>query len=379
MKPYPLRIIEPSFASELTDIIIELEHLRKLQLYGDTPVSIFLELKKIFHLLESLGSARIEGNHTTLADYIETKIQTPTTAHEDILEVHNIEAAMDYIEQAMQPGAPLTHQFIRELHWLTVQQLVREGDKTPGQYRHQLVRIAGSHHTPPEPFMVRSYMDELLDFINQAAPPKYDLLKVALAHHRFSWIHPFTNENGRVVRLITYAMLIKYGFNVQAGGRLLNPTAVFCNDRNRYYSQLMQADSGSQAGLESWCTYVLSGIRDELIKLDSLLQYQTLKAKILLPALAYSKTRELVTEEEYRILQLAISQGEFKAQDVERVLPNLNERQRIYQIKKLKDNRMIQPVPNTTRIYTISFTNNYLIRGVIDALKKQGFVPSLDE
>ncbi|MDF2867673.1 MAG: hypothetical protein K0S11_1143 [Gammaproteobacteria bacterium] len=379
MVNYPLRIIQPSFSSELTDIIIELEHLRKLQLYGDTPVSIFLELKKIFHLLESLGSARIEGNHTTLADYIETKIQAPTIPHEDILEVHNIEEAMAYIEQYMMPGATLTHQFIREIHMLTVQGLIREGDKTPGQYRNQPVRIAGSTHIPPEHFMVQGYMDELLAFTNRADSPKYDLLKVALAHHRFSWIHPFTNGNGRVVRLLTYAMLIKYGFNVQVGGRLLNPTAVFCNDRTLYYNQLTQADSGTDEELQAWCTYVLRGIRDELIKLDSLLQYSTLKARILLPALEYSKTRALVTEEEYRILHLAISQGEFKTHDVQKALPNLNERQRIYQIKKLKDNRMIQSVPNTTRIYTISFTNNYLIRGVIDALKKQGFISTLGE
>jgi len=35
-----------------------------------------------------------------------------------------------------------------------------------------------------------------------------------------------------VVRLLTYALLMKYGFNVNTGGRVLNPTAVFCNDRD---------------------------------------------------------------------------------------------------------------------------------------------------
>ena len=71
---FPLRIVTPDYASPLTDVVMELEHLRRLALKGDTPSAVFHQLKDIFHTLESLGSARIEGNHTTLADYIESKI-----------------------------------------------------------------------------------------------------------------------------------------------------------------------------------------------------------------------------------------------------------------------------------------------------------------
>ncbi|MNF56828.1 Fic/DOC family protein [compost metagenome] len=88
-------------------------------------------------------------------------------------------------------------------------------------------------------------MDELIAFINHSDPPKYDLMKVALAHRRFRWIHPLTNSNGRVVRLLTYTMLIKYDFNVTTGGRVLNPIAFFCSDRDRYYTMLSIADVGS--------------------------------------------------------------------------------------------------------------------------------------
>lgn len=49
----------------------ELKHLRWLQLSGTTAPAVFMQIKQIFQFLESLGSARIEGNHTTLADYIE--------------------------------------------------------------------------------------------------------------------------------------------------------------------------------------------------------------------------------------------------------------------------------------------------------------------
>jgi len=62
------------------------------------------------------------------------------------------------------------------------------------------VAIAGASHLPPDALRVPDYMEELVAFINHDDPPKYDLLKAALAHHRFAWIHPFSNGNGRVVR-----------------------------------------------------------------------------------------------------------------------------------------------------------------------------------
>lgn len=121
----PLHLVTPEFASPLTDVVIELDHLRRLQLAGDTPDAVFAQLKEIFHTLESLGSACIEGNHTTLADYIESKIESPAHPADAIREVNNIERAMDYIERAIEAGGRITEQFIRELHQLTVADLIR--------------------------------------------------------------------------------------------------------------------------------------------------------------------------------------------------------------------------------------------------------------
>ena len=111
-------------------------------------------------------------------------------------------------------------------------------------------------------FVITSYsihytkLYELFDFVNEESSPKYDLLKMAIAHHRFMWIHPFGNGNGRVGRLFTYALLVKAGFNVHVG-RILNPTAIFCNDRDQYYKFLSGADADSDEGLIDWCTYVV--------------------------------------------------------------------------------------------------------------------------
>lgn len=373
---HDLALLNPAFDSPLVDVVTELEHLRRLQLSGSTPPSVFFELKHIFHMLESLGSARIEGNHTTLADYVESRLEEqPAALSDQLLEMANIEKAMAYIEEAVAPGTPLTEHFVRELHAITVGGLEREGDQTPGAYRSGQVKIAQSDHLPPDPILVPQYMTELMAFINRADPPKYDLMKVALSHHRFAWIHPFGNGNGRVVRLLTYSMLIKYGFNVATGGRVLNPTAIFCNDRDRYYTKLGHADTGTPAGLEDWCIYVLSGMLDELKKVGKLADAQYLINHILTPALHYARERELITKQEEQILLLAAAKDSIKASDVKTVLPQLSEAQISYQIRKLVERKMLNPLREGARQYTVGFSHSYLMRGVILALSKEGFIP----
>jgi Fic family protein len=359
------------------DVVTELEHVRRLRLEGTTPAPVFFQLKLIFHMLESLGSARIEGNHTTLSEYIESKLDGEHRAPIDELrELENIEEAMAYIDCSIRVGSPLTEQFIRELHVLAVRNLKREGDATPGVYRVVQVGIAKSEHRPPAPVQVSSYMQELVRFINEQHSAKYDLIKVALAHHRFSWVHPFGNGNGRVVRLLTYALLMKYGFNVSIGGRVLNPTAVFCSDRDRYYEMLGLADTGTATGLESWCEYVLRGVLDELRKVDHLADYSYLSEKILAPAVAFAKQRQLVTDLEAAVLRTVARKGIAKAADLTVVMQTMKPAQRTYQIRKLVERGMLQPLSEGARQYTIGFSNNVLIRGIVDALEREGFVPS---
>jgi Fic family protein len=376
---HPLRLLNPAFSSPLLDVLTELEHLRRLEMRGSTPLPVFLQLKQVFHLLESLASARIEGNHTTLADYVEARFAEPVApGAEPLREIDNIEAAMRQVEDAVQPGAPITEHLLRGLHAMTVQDLTREGDRTPGAYRSGPVHIQQAQHLPPDAMQVGPYMAELVAFINRDDAPKYDLMKVALAHHRFAWVHPFGNGNGRVVRLLTYALLLKYGFQVRMNanhaGRLLNPAAVFCADRERYYAMLAQADSGSDADLEAWCTYVLSGVLEELKKLDRLADYRYLQTRILLPALVHARQRQLVTPQEEAVLALTIKAGVVKAGDLASALPALNTTQRTYQVRKLVDAGMLQAIKPGARQYVIGFSHNMLLRGVVSALTDEGFV-----
>ncbi|TDP39167.1 Fic family protein [Idiomarina aquatica] len=374
---FPLRVVSPSFDSPLTDTLMELNHLRKLRLHGTTAPWIFFQLKEIFHILESVGSARIEGNRTTISEYIERKIEKSEHASERFSEIANVEAAMDFIEEAIEEGSDITHHFIRQLHALVVGDLIAEGDRTPGAYRTWSVEISQSAHMPPEAINVQTYMDELLDFINEKSSEKYDLLKTAIAHHRFTWIYPFGNGNGRVVRLLTYALLIKYGFNVK-DGKILNPTAVFCNDRDYYYERLADADQGTDESVLNWCDYVLTGILHEVTKVNKLLDFAFLYRKILVPTLELAKQRGYLTKEEARVLSIGIEKQQFKAGELDDTLDGLTLRQRTHLIAKMKDAGFIRPLKPNGRTYSVSFMNNYLMRSLIQVLEREDFIPAIN-
>ena len=375
---FDLKLVSPSFDSNLTDTLMELNHLRKQRLDGTTAPWIFFQLKQIFHIMESVGSARIEGNRTTISEYIEQKIEHNERSTERYSEIANVESAMDYIEHSISEGTEITHHFIRELHHLAVDGLNQEGDRTPGAYRTWSVEISQSTHLPPQHNSVQGYMDELLAFINKDEAGKYDLLKTAVAHHRFTWIHPFGNGNGRVVRLLTYAMLIKYGFNVK-DGKILNPTAVFCNDRDQYYKNLTKADSADDSALLEWCEYVLTGILDEVTKVNKLLDFSYLYKNILIPTIDLGVERGYLNETEVKILRVGIKKQLFKATDLDESLPALTSRQRTHQLAKMKEIGFIKPIKENSRIYHVNFTNNFLMRSLVRILEKEDFIPAIDQ
>lgn len=378
---HDLKLMEPSFNSNLTDLIIELDYLRKKKIGGSTHPKVFFQLKHIFHTLESIGSARIEGNNTTIAEYIETKLENNTEVSSGIKEIQNIEKAMVFIEENVKQY-PINRAFISEIHKMIVNELLPspdgEGDYTPGEYRKINIKISKSKHLPPDYLRVEDYMNELINFVEKEDSSKYDLIKTAQAHHRFVWIHPFCNGNGRTVRLFTYAMLVKMGFNVNVG-RIINPTAVFCSNRNDYYKKLSDADDGSESGILSWINYVLKGLKEEIEKIDKLTDYNYLRKEILLPAINYSAERKYITDIESKILKKVIEKIIIQAADVKDILQGKLDSEVSRQIRKLIEKKMLIPETEGARKYIIRFDNNYLLRGIIKSLDEKGFLPIRDD
>jgi len=382
----PLRLYDPSWGSPLAGVIIELEKLRVKKLGGPVPPHIFFQLKDIFQIFESLGSARIEGNNTTLTEFVERIIENPskTAIDEKLEEIFNIERAIDFIEKEVTKKTIFNRALISEIHKTLVKGLTPppsgEGSRYPGELRPINVSIAGSAHQPPHHAKVPEYLDELMAFVNDQTSSQYHLLATALAHHRMAWIHPFDNGNGRLIRMFTYALLIKQGFQVKSG-RILNPTAIFCMDRDKYYEMLALADSGEADNVLAWCFYVLDGLKTEIEKIDKLLDLSYMTTNILIPSLTFALEREHITQREFSILYAVVAGQKMiiKSADLERIIGKESSVQRSRIIKKLKEKQMLMPLKENGRIYTIGFANNYLLRGVTHVLRENGFIPaSLD-
>lgn len=380
MENKELRLPNIGFDMPITDLIMDLEKMRYKIIESDTHPLVFRQVRQIFQTLESIGSSRIEGNNTTIMDYVEStkikKVEDIFTPAEDIVEILNIENAMNYIEDNIN-DIPISLMFIRELHQLTVNNLNyrKEGALHPGCFREQNVRIGGSAHTPPDYTQVVPMMQELIDFVNMEDSPKYDLLKIAIAHHRFVWIHPFENGNGRVVRLFTYALLLKFIF--KSRDRIVNPTAVFCSDRDAYYHYLSKADTGTDDGLIEWSEYMLKGLCSEIEKIDRLADYAYLKTNILLPALADSKENAYVTPTEYSVLKSTITKSDqiLQSSDIAKLFPNTSSSDRSRIIRTLINKGMLLPTHDKARRYVVAFSNSFLLRSILKMLDANGFLP----
>jgi Fic family protein len=340
-------------------------------------------------MLESLGSARIEGNNTTLAEFVEKIIEDSpeATTDEKIKEINNIDAAIKFIDENVKEKTKIDRALISEVHKILVNGLTAppsgEGSRYPGQLRPVDVAIKKSNHTPPSHIKVPQYFDELIDFVNKPLETQYHLLVVAISHHRMAWIHPFDNGNGRLVRMFTYAILIKQGFQVKTG-RILNPTAIFCMDRNKYYNMLSMADSGDSDKTLEWCSYVLEGLRLEIEKIDKLLDLKYMINAILLPAISYSLSKGHINRQEYDIISALVKNDKMtiRSSDLKKVIIQKSPKresqsvQRSRIIKRLKDKSMLLPISDKGRIYTIGFANNYLLKGIIHVLEENSFIPA---
>ncbi len=97
---------------------------------------------------------------------------------------------------------------------------------------------------------------ELLNWLedSQESP----IIKAGIFHHQFVYIHPFEDGNGRVCRLFTALILLKYKY-------LINKYFVLDDyydiDKHLYSDSLHTADSGNNT---QWLMYFTDGIKHSL-------------------------------------------------------------------------------------------------------------------
>ena len=96
---------------------------------------------------------------------------------------------------------------IRDRHYVVLQKIEKD---FAGVFRTSGVRISGANFTPPNVFKVDELVTELIDWANSS--DLNIILKSVIFHHRFVWIHPFFDGNGRTVRLLFNLLLMREGF-----------------------------------------------------------------------------------------------------------------------------------------------------------------------
>jgi len=131
------------------------------------------------------------------------------------LEIEGIKKAWDFVLKKNENGKiSITPNLIKEIHSVGFGWIF---PKMGGEYRKIEVKV--SKHNPPKFFLIPQLM---VDFssdlqIRIKHLPKIENEKfldevislVAWAHHKFLWIHPFADYNGRVGRLLNSIILLK--------------------------------------------------------------------------------------------------------------------------------------------------------------------------
>lgn len=374
-----LKLISPSRNHKIVEHIVAIEKLRHQKIItSDVQPSIFSQIQNIFHFLESIWSARIEWNNTTVSEAIEQKLSENPSKDEQFKEISNIERAIQYIEEHVQPNHIITAHFIREIHSIITEWLTIEWDSEQWRRRTKPVRINGASFIPPDAILVPQLMTELIEFINQSYQAKDQLLMTAIVHHRFTQIHPFNNGNGRTVRLLTHALLLKLWILNQR--QFLNPTAVFCINRNSYYEYLGQADLWTDEWMLLWCDYVLGWLLNEMQKMEILLDKKSLIKNILQPTLSDAKERQYVTDLEYKILQRTLLTDDMciEAKDVKDIFDGKMDQEISRQLRKLREKRLLVPAHGHQRKYVMGINSTNLLRWAIKALKNVWFDAVVD-
>ena len=226
------------------------EKLKVLNSYRPIPSSIVKKIKEQFEIEMTYNSNAIEGNSLTLKEtylVISEGITIKGKPLKDHLEAKDHKEALDFLYELIDKDKKITvsEYLVRQLHQLVVS---KSHSDIAGKYREGNVIITGSKHTPPEGFQIPHEMKELISWLNKD-PKKHHVIELAaLLHHKLVYIHPFSDGNGRMARLVMNVLIMKAGY----------PLAIILrNDRKRYYRILSEADEGRY---EPLCEFIAQSV-----------------------------------------------------------------------------------------------------------------------
>lgn len=315
-------MFEPKF-SFTPQIITHLTTIERLygQLLGEKLIpSLALKLSEENQILATHHSTSIEGNPLSPRDVTNIILndQIPVTKSEH--EVKNYFAVLNTVFITVRKKQPITTELTEKLHKELMQGVEK---KDFGSFRDGPVFVGHAtktevvvKHNPPFHTYeeIKKALTELYEWVNDDSDMIHPLLKAGMMHHRFAYIHPFFDGNGRLARILTAYFLLYKQYEVV---RYFIMDDYYDMDRNMYSDMLHTADAPiegfSSGDYTEWLMYFLEGISFSLQA--ALARIQELKRSNLEEVTG--EKRVLVTPREEEVLQIIIDKKAIKSGDLE--------------------------------------------------------------
>jgi Fic family protein len=264
------------------------------RLAGSAHPETIASLRELLRAMNSYYSNRIEGQGTHPAN-IERALRRdfstqPEVARLQRLALAHIEAERELEQRVAAGETALSSAFLRQAHGALYGRL-DVADRTtadgrviiPGALREE--QVAVGRHEPPLWSALPAFLDRLDAVYAGDAALDDRLIRIAAAHQRVAWVHPFADGNGRAVRLQTHCAL----WPTSAG--LWSMSRALARNRDRYYALLDAADSHRQGDLDGrgnlsekllwqWCEWFIELAADQVAFMARMLNLDEMKRRI---------------------------------------------------------------------------------------------------
>lgn len=349
---YDPSLLEPAYprrTRRLEDLAVDLATQTGQLTQGLHPI-VVSTLGELVRSMNCYYSNLIEGHRTTPGDIeraLSADLSTDPEQRDLQLEAKahiEVQRLIDLNTEWMS-DSPVSPDFMQRIHRAFYERLPaslwRLGDVTvePGQFRTSNVQIG--RHVPPYAETVPKFLQRFSQLYDPERFSKLDqIIAVAAAHHRFLWIHPFLDGNGRVVRLMSHAHLQRIGI----GNSLWSVSRGLARQVQTYRKQLAIADEQRQndydgrgnltmKGLVLFCEFFLETCLDQVTFMAKLLAPQQLLNRIEAYAMIETNAKQLLPGS-FPILKAALLEGRVKRGDVA-TLTGYQERQARSVLKRL--------------------------------------------